>query len=46
MRTPLVEKQVADQARTLLDGAPSPVDVRDARAVVALIEQAHALATG
>ena len=37
---------LAGVARTLLDSTPSPVDVRDARAVVALIEQAHALATG
>ncbi|NQX03810.1 Gfo/Idh/MocA family oxidoreductase [Rathayibacter sp. VKM Ac-2856] len=35
---------LAGVARTMLDGAPSPVDVQDARAVVALIEQAHALA--
>ncbi|QHC60783.1 Gfo/Idh/MocA family oxidoreductase [Rathayibacter sp. VKM Ac-2760] len=35
---------LAGVAATLLDGAAPPVDVRDARAVVALIEQAHALA--
>lgn len=31
-------------ARTLLEGAPSPVDVREARAVVAVLERAHELA--
>ncbi|MBO0982338.1 Gfo/Idh/MocA family oxidoreductase [Rathayibacter sp. SD072] len=31
-------------ARTLLEGAPPPVDVREALAVVAVIEQAHRLA--
>ncbi|AZZ55448.1 Gfo/Idh/MocA family oxidoreductase [Rathayibacter iranicus] len=31
-------------ARALLDGAPAPVDVHEARDVVAVIEQAHALA--
>ncbi|MWV50258.1 oxidoreductase [Rathayibacter sp. VKM Ac-2803] len=31
-------------ARSLLEGAPAPVDVREAREVVALIEQAHTLA--
>ncbi|PPH06073.1 MULTISPECIES: Gfo/Idh/MocA family oxidoreductase [unclassified Rathayibacter] len=31
-------------ARSLQDGAPSPVDVREAREVVAVLEQAHALA--
>jgi scyllo-inositol 2-dehydrogenase (NADP+) len=31
-------------ARSLLEGAPVPVDVREALAVVAVIEQAHALA--
>ncbi|SMH35861.1 Predicted dehydrogenase [Rathayibacter oskolensis] len=34
----------AGVARSLLEGAAPPVDVRDARAVVAVIEQAHALA--
>ncbi|KQQ00781.1 MULTISPECIES: Gfo/Idh/MocA family protein [unclassified Rathayibacter] len=33
-------------ARSLLEGAPPPVDVREAREVVAVIEQAHALAAG
>jgi predicted dehydrogenase len=31
-------------ARTLLDGAPTPVDVRDALEVVRILEQAHAVA--
>ncbi|QHC70584.1 Gfo/Idh/MocA family oxidoreductase [Rathayibacter sp. VKM Ac-2801] len=31
-------------ARSLQEGAPSPVDVREAREVVAVLEQAHALA--
>ncbi|WKK71584.1 hypothetical protein Q0F99_20065 [Rathayibacter oskolensis] len=31
-------------ARSLLEGAAPPVDVREAREVVALLEQAHALA--